>query len=98
MALANKYASEEQTVRWLSDQVQALLTSTNHQIKIPGKTIRYSNGVYKQQGDSFKLSITVSPEHRELFSEGLENLLKIAAKSDLSDKNNENLATDEVRS
>ena len=97
LALANKYASEEQTVRWLSDQVQALLTPAIPQIKVPGKTIRYSNGVYKQQGDSFKLSITVSPEHRELFSEGLENLLKIAAKNDLLDKNNKNLATDEVR-
>ena len=79
VSLANKYASEDQTQRWLTNQVQALLNPNAQKAKTAGKTIRYANGVYKQRGDSFELVITVSAEQREAFAQGLEELLEIAA-------------------
>jgi len=84
VTLAAKYASEAQTQRWLVNQVQAMLepTEPNPNVKTTGKTIRYANGVYKQHGDSFELAITVPPEHRAVFAEGLEKLLETAAVQD----------------
>jgi ParB family chromosome partitioning protein len=79
VSLAGKYAGENQTVRWLTNQAQALINPTKHKAKESGKTIRYSNGVYKQRGDSFELIITVAPEHSEEFAKGLEQLLNLAA-------------------
>jgi len=79
VALANRYASEDQTQRWLTNQVQALLNPVAHKAKTSGKTIRYANGVYKQRGDVFELVITVSAEQREAFAQGLEELLEMAA-------------------
>jgi ParB family chromosome partitioning protein len=79
VALANKYASEDQTQRWLTNQVQALLHPSAHKAKTSGKTIRYANGVYKQRGDVFELVITVSADQREAFAQGLEELLETAA-------------------
>lgn len=83
VALAGKYAGEDQTVRWLTNQAQALINPTKHKAKASGKTIHYSNGVYKQRGDSFELSITVAPEHSEEFAKGLEQLLNLAAIQEL---------------
>ena len=77
VALAGKYVGEDQTVRWLTNQAQALMESTKSQVKPTGKTIRYSNGIYKQRGDSFHLTITVTPEHNEKFARGLEQLLSL---------------------
>jgi ParB family chromosome partitioning protein len=77
--LASKYAAEDQTQRWLTNQVQALLNPNPQKAKTAGKTVRYTNGVYKQKGDSFELVITVSPDQREAFAQGLEDLLEMAA-------------------
>ncbi len=79
VSLANKYASEDQTQRWLTNQVQALLNPIAHKAKTSGKTIRYANGIYKQRGDVFELVITVSADQREAFAQGLEDLLEMAA-------------------
>lgn len=79
VALANKYATEDQTQRWLINQVQALVNPSTQKTKIAGKTIRYANGVYKQRGDMFELVITVSNDQREAFAHGLEKLLEMAA-------------------
>lgn len=79
VSLATKYASEDQTQRWLTNQVQALLNPVVHKTKTSSKTIRYANGVYKQRGDVFELVITVSAEQRDAFAQGLEQLLETAA-------------------
>ena len=79
VALANKYASEDQTQRWLTNQVQTFLNPNAQKTKPTGKTIRYANGVYKQSGDCFELTITVSAEQRDAFAKGLEELLEMAA-------------------
>ena len=79
VSLANRYASEDQTQRWLTNQVQALINPGSHKLKTSGKTIRYANGVYKQRGDVFELVITVSADQREAFALGLEKLLETAA-------------------
>ena len=79
VALASKYASEDQTQRWLTNQVQAILNPVTQKAKTSGKTIRYANGIYKQRGDVFELVISVSAEQREIFAQGLEKLLEMAA-------------------
>lgn len=79
VALAIKYASEDQTVRWLTNQAQGILNPAKHKTKVSGKTIRYANGVYKHRGDSFELVITVPAEQRDAFAQGLEQLLEKAA-------------------
>jgi len=77
--LAEKYAAENQTVRWLTNQVQSFINPVAHKSRTAGKTVRYKNGVYKQRGDSFELAITVDAEHREAFAQGLEKLLDMVA-------------------
>jgi ParB family chromosome partitioning protein len=79
VALAGRYAGEDQPVRWLTNQAQLLLNPTAHAVPQQGKTIKYTNGVYKQRGDLFELVITVPAERREEFAKGLEQLLSIAA-------------------
>ena len=77
--LANKYATENQTVRWLTHRVTSLMNPVAKKTKVAGKTVRYKTGVYKQHGDSFELTITVGAEHREAFAQGLEKLLEMVA-------------------
>lgn len=79
VSLAGKFAAEDQPVRWLTNQVQASLLPSNSKAKVPSKQVRYSNGVYKQRGDSFELTITVDAEHRETFAQALEQLLDTVA-------------------
>lgn len=79
VALAGKYAGEDQTVRWLTDQAQALIAPTKHNTPTAGKTMRYSNGIYKQRGNTYQLNITVAPQHKEAFTKGLEELLSLVA-------------------
>jgi len=77
--LAEKYTAENQTVRWLTNQVQSFINPVAQKSRTTGKTVRYKNGVYKQRGDSFELAITVDAEHREAFAQGLEKLLDMVA-------------------
>jgi ParB family chromosome partitioning protein len=77
--LASKYAAEGHTVRWLINQVESLISPAAHKARTAGKTVRYKNGVYKQRGDSFELTITVEAEYREVFAQGLEKLLDMVA-------------------
>lgn len=79
LALTNKYISEDQSQRWLVNQVQELINPSEKKSKPEGKTIRFANGVYKQKGDTFELNITVSAQHRDTFAEGLNRLLEIVA-------------------
>lgn len=79
VALAYKYASEDQTQRWLINQVQAILNPATPKEKLSGKTIRFANGVYKQYGDTIELFIVVDLDQRETFSHNLEQLLKSVA-------------------
>ena len=75
LSLATKFADEDQPVRWLENQVQSYLHPTKHATAAPQKHIRYSNGYYKQRGDGFEVSITVTADKREEFAEALEELL-----------------------
>lgn len=74
LSLALQFSSEEHTIRWLTNQVQLVLTPTEAKQSITAKTIRYSNGLYKQRGDQFDLTITVPTDQRESFAEALEKL------------------------
>ncbi|MCD2514395.1 ParB/RepB/Spo0J family partition protein [Comamonas endophytica] len=79
VSLANKFAAEDQPLRWLSNQAQALLNPSGAKSASPSKQIKYSNGYYKQRGDVFEVSIAV-PDHKRLaFATALENLLDTVA-------------------
>ena len=79
LSLALQLSSEEHTIRWLTNQVQLVLTPPEAKQSITAKTIRYSNGLYKQRGDQFDLTITVPTDQRESFAEALEKLLSSVA-------------------
>jgi ParB family chromosome partitioning protein len=79
VALATKFADEDQPVRWLQNQVQAHLHPTPHKGPAPLKHVRYANGYYKQRETGFEVSIDVPAEKREAFAQALENLLDTVA-------------------
>ena len=79
VSLANKFAAEDQPLRWLSNQVQALLNPLGSKGTSPSKQIKYSNGYYKQRGDVFEVSIAVPDDKRLAFATALENLLDTVA-------------------
>lgn len=79
VSLANKFAAEDQPLRWLSNQVQALLNPLGSKNASPSKQIKYSNGYYKQRGDVFEVSIAVPDDKRLAFATALENLLDTVA-------------------
>ena len=79
--LATKFASEDQPLRWLINQVQGFLNPDPSQSIQISKQIRYSNGYYKQRGDTFEVSIAVSEEQRLAFSVALEELLGTVAQA-----------------
>ena len=79
VALAGKFAAEDQPVRWLVNQVQAHINPNAHKAGVPLKHIRYSNGFFKQRGDGFEVSISVPADKREAFAIALEELLDTVA-------------------
>lgn len=79
VSLANKFAAEDQPLRWLSNQAQALLNPSGTKSASPSKQIKYSNGYYKQRGDVFEVSIAVPDDKRLAFATALENLLDTVA-------------------
>ncbi|MET1114443.1 MAG: ParB N-terminal domain-containing protein [Comamonas sp.] len=79
VSLANKFAAEDQPLRWLSNQAQALLNPSGSKSASPSKQIKYSNGYYKQRGDVFEVSIAVPDDKRLAFATALENLLDTVA-------------------
>jgi ParB family chromosome partitioning protein len=82
VALATKYASEELTVRWITNQAQALLEPQKSTSVTPSKQIRYANGgYYKQLGDKFEVSIVVPADKREQFAKEIEKLLDTVSES-----------------
>ncbi len=79
LTVATKFAEEDQTVRWLSNQVQAATHPKQHKVVPTTKHIKYSNGYYKQREDAFELSIEVEADKREAFAQALEALLETVA-------------------
>lgn len=73
--LATTYAEKNQTVSWLRNQVKALLTPTAPVVPAQNKLVTYKNGVFKQAGYSFELSLTVEADRRDAFASALEKLL-----------------------
>jgi ParB family chromosome partitioning protein len=83
VSLAARYADEDQTVRWLIDQVQSILNPKERApVVAPVKHIRFSNGYYKQSEKGFELSIDVPEEKRERFAAALESLVNSVAISE----------------
>lgn len=81
LTLAQRFVDEKQSHRWLKREVKTLLNPPVEEVApmTEGTTVRYSNGIYKQQGGLFELKLEVLPEHREAFAKGLQELLQMAA-------------------
>lgn len=79
VALAAKFADEDQPVRWLQNQVQAYLHPTAPKGSAPLKHVRYANGYYKQRANGFEVSIDVAAEKLEAFAQALESFLDTVA-------------------
>jgi ParB family chromosome partitioning protein len=85
LAVAIKYSEEDQTYRWLVNQVQAHATPLSSTAVVPSKQIKYVNGSYKQKGSLFEVSINVPIDQKADFALALERLLDtVAIKEDAS--------------
>lgn len=85
--VAQEFVSDDKSVRWLALQVKETTkepSKTTKKQALSSKTVRYvnefGNGVFKQKGNHFELSISVDPDRRESFSQAIENLLETVAK------------------
>jgi ParB family chromosome partitioning protein len=81
--LAIKFAEEDHTRAWLLTQVEAFLSPTKHKPPPPTRQMRFSNGYYKQRGNTFEINVAVSDEQRDDFAEALEALLARVVEKDL---------------
>lgn len=81
LALAAKFAAEDQSVRWLLAQVPAATASAPKTRKTaePLKHLRFANGFYKQRAEEVELKIAVPKEKLEEFAQALEALLETVA-------------------
>lgn len=79
VSIALRYADEDQTRRWLINQVQSAINPKERASESTMKYIKYGNGYLKQRGDEFEISIFVSEENRQVFAEKLEELLDSVA-------------------
>lgn len=76
-SLASIFNSNGQSVNWMINQCAQLLDKEprTSQKKKVGKIFRYSNGILRQEGGQFDLSLQIEEAHQEEFSKALEQLL-----------------------
>lgn len=80
LALADRFLAEEQTVRWITQQVQAMLErSPSRKVNRPRKYLRFENGFFKERDNGFELSLDVAEDKREEFGRRLEELVRTVA-------------------
>jgi ParB family chromosome partitioning protein len=81
-SLASIYSSNGQSVNWMINQCSLLLEKEprSPQKQKVGKVFRYSNGVLRQKGAQFDLSIEIDEADQEEFNKALEALLSKFAK------------------
>jgi len=77
--LAAKFSEGNHTYAWLVSQVQSMLEPRPAKQPTNSKQVRFSNGYYKQRGESFEVSIVVDPAKRVRFAADLERLLATVA-------------------
>lgn len=81
-SLASIYSTNGQSVNWMINQCSLLLEKEprSPQKQKVGKVFRYSNGVLRQKGSQFDLSIEIDEADQEEFNKALEQLLSKFAK------------------
>lgn len=79
LALATKFAAEDQPVRWLLNQVQAATSTRPRKTAEPMKHLRFANGFYKQRAEEVELKIAVPKNKLDEFSQALEALIGTVA-------------------
>lgn len=86
ISLAEKYVEEEQTTRWLLDMIaKALEPVTRPRATVPSRQFRYTNGFFRQKGNTFELGISVPQEKIHEFSKSLDALLATVVQVDAPD-------------
>ncbi len=89
--LAQQFASEGHSVRWLAAQTK-LPATHDHELTRPApkiKTVRYGNGKFEIKDDQCKLEINlqnVPPATRSIFTIELEKLIAMVAEADPTEK------------
>ena len=84
LALATKFAAEDQPVRWLLNQVQAATGSQPRKVRESMKHLRFANGFYKQRAEEIELKLALPKDKLEAFSQALEALISTVAISEPS--------------
>lgn len=79
LSLTVKFADENQTQRWLINQVQAAITPSVGNKTATTKHIRYANGYYKRTDNAFHVDIQVREDLQKAFEAKLEELLATVA-------------------
>lgn len=79
VALTQKFAEGDFSVKWLTTYVATQLKQTRP-TTLPStatalRQVRYANGGYKLKGNTVEMSIKVNEEQREIFIDALERLL-----------------------
>lgn len=87
--LAVKFATENHTYAWLVNQVQSMTEPRQTKPTTSTKQVRYTNGFYKQKGDSFEVSIVVDSAKRARFAADLEELLSTVANEEQPNLNDD---------
>ena len=86
-SLASIFNSNGQSVNWMINQCALLLDKEprTSQKKKVGKIFRYSNGILRQEGVQFDLSLQIEEAQQEEFSKALEQLLGRFGKNAVAD-------------
>jgi ParB family chromosome partitioning protein len=83
VALAMRFVADDQSVNWLTNQVQAMLHPEQKRATVPSKVQRFSNGQYKQFGARFELNLEVEDvAKRAAFADALERLIATVGEAD----------------
>lgn len=78
--LAVRFSEEGHSNAWLVSQAQALIEPTTQKQPTASKHIRFNNGFYKQRGNDFEVSMSISDHEKRLkFALELEALLATVA-------------------
>lgn len=88
--LAVRFSEEDHTNAWLTSQAQAVIEPKPQRTQRSSKHLRFSNGFYKQRGDSIEMNLTITdPAKRAKFTEQLEALIATAAEDQVDEQSHD---------
>ena len=79
LALAHQFAEENKPVRWLANEIQAIVCPKAPKKADTLKRVAYANGHYRRTDSTFEISMRVPPDKQNEFAAALEALLDSVA-------------------